>query len=117
MISDTIRKYEQKTGETVTRPADCAKKEIGDEFMFWKLTCRDDVSFFYIDQMCGQMKNFRDFIREVMNTASIEWIVTATTRNPKTHIRKWKMERLPDYDYDYENRHYYVLKGHLSNLW
>lgn len=95
---------------------DLSLKLVGDEFMLWKLAIKDGTPYFWIGQMFGQMKNFEAFIREVCTAANIEWIVTATTRNPKAHIRKWSMVHMGSYDYEFEGRHYHVLKGNIQNL-
>jgi hypothetical protein len=115
-LEKSIKKYEEITKETFQQSPDLSLKVVGSDFMLWKLFIRDGIPYFWIDQTFGQMNNFVDFIREVCNSANIEWIVTATTRNPKSHMRKWKMERLTEYDYTFEGRFYYALKGHLSNL-
>jgi len=116
MISDTIRRYEQKTGETFTVPADYAIKIIGDEFMIWKLGIRDGTPYFWIDQTFGEMKTFAPFIEEVCRAAEIEWMAAATQRNPKLYARKWKCVELPEYAYEYEGRHYKVVKGRLEDF-
>ena len=77
---------------------------------------REGLSYLWLDQSYGFMKNFVPFLLRIMDIAKLEWIVTATTRNPKAHQRKWKMERLPAFDYDFEGRRYFVLKGHKTNL-
>ena len=116
-IQDSIKKYEQLTGETFLQPADCAIKIIDNDFMIWKLGIREGVPFFYIDQTYAKSFSvFVPFIREVCQVAEITTIVTATTRKPNAHIKKWKMIYLPDLDYEYEGRHYHVLKGDIQNL-
>jgi len=116
-VTDFIRKYEAKTGETVTATDDFAVKVLDSgEFMKWKLAVRDGTPFFWVDQTYGQMQHFALFIQEVCNAAGIEWIAAATTRNPAPFIRKWKCVRLPEYDYEFEGRRYSVVKGHLSDF-
>ena len=116
-LSETITKYEQITGETFLQPADCAIKIIDNEFMIWRLGTRDGVSFFYIDQTFAKSFSiFVPFIKEVCQVAEITTIVTATTRRPNAHIKKWKMFHLPELDYEYEGRHYHVLKGDIQNI-
>jgi hypothetical protein len=115
-LEESIRKYEDKTKETVEVKPDMAVKVVGDNFMIWKLALRDGVPFFWIDQMYGQMVNFAEFIREVCEAADITTIITATTRNPRAHCRKWKMTEIEDYNYMHEDRYYHVLKGNIDNL-
>jgi hypothetical protein len=116
-LAESIEKYERITGEEFNHSPDLDLKTTPDgEFMLWKLFVHDDVPYFWIDQTFGQMIHFGDFIRGVCKSADITQIVTATTRNPKFHIRKWKMERLPEHDYCFEGRFYYVLKGSVNSL-
>ena len=116
-LQQSIAKYERITHETFQQSPDLALKVIGDNFMLWKLAIRDGVPFFWIDQTYAKSFSvFVPFIREVCAAADVETIVTATTRNGRAHIKKWGMVRLPEFDYQYENRHYHVLKGHLSKL-
>ena len=116
-IQDSIAKYEQLTGETFLQSPDLALKVIGDNFMLWRLGIREGVPFFYIDQCFAKSFSvFVPFIKEVCQVAEIETIVTATTRRPNAHIKKWKMFHLPELDYEYEGRHYHVLKGDIKNL-
>jgi hypothetical protein len=116
-IDEAIADYERITGETFEQPQDCAIKILpSNEFMIWKLGLHNGVPFFFINQTYGEMIHFGDFIREVCKEAGITQIVTSTTRNPKMHIRKWKMERLPEFDYEHEGRRYFMLNGLVSSL-
>lgn len=116
-IQESIKKYEQLTGETFLQSPDLALKVLGDCFMLWKLAIRDSVPYFWIDQCYAKsFRVFVPFIREVCQVAKIETIVTATTRKPTAHIKKWKMIHLPELDYEYEGRHYHVLKGDIENI-
>lgn len=117
-IFDSIKKYEQLTGEKFLQPNDCAIKIIENEFMIWKLGIREGVSFFYIDQTYAKSFSvFVPFIREVCKAADIEWIVTSTKRNPRAHVKKWNMQRVKEEEWDdYNGKHYYVLKSHIDNL-
>lgn len=113
-IFDSIKKYEQLTGETFLQSPDLALKVIGDNFMLWRLGIREGVPFFYIDQTYAKSFSvFVPFIREVCKVAEITNLVTATQR-PKPFIRKWKMEVVSTYEY--EERHYTILKTDISNL-
>ena len=114
-LQESIKKYEQITGEIFLHSPDLALKVIGECFMLWRLGIRDEIPYFWIDQTYAKSFSiFVPFIKEVCKKAEIDWIVTATTRNTKAHIRKWKM--IPVSDYDFEGRHYYILKGDISNL-
>ena len=116
-IQESIKKYEQLTGETFLQSPDLALKILGDCFMLWKLAIRDGVPYFWIDQCFAKSFSiFVPFIREVCQVAEITTIVTATTRKPNAHIKKWKMIYLPELDYEYEGRKYHVLKGDIQNL-
>ena len=116
-LSETIAKYERITHETFYQSPDLSLKVLGDCFMLWKLAIRDGVPYFYIDQTYAKSFSvFVPFIKEVCQVAEIETIVTATTRKPTAHVKKWKMIHLPELDYEYEGRHYHVLKGDIKNL-
>ena len=116
-LQEAIADYEKITGETFLQSPDLALKVLGDCFMLWKLAIRDGVPFFWIDQTYAKSFSvFVPFIKEVCQMAEIETIVTATTRKPNAHIKKWKMFHLPELDYEYEGRHYHVLKGDIQNL-
>lgn len=87
------------------------------EFMTWRIGEKDGIRYFEIRQTYARsFSNFVPFIKEIMEKEKLEWIVTTTQRDPKGHIRKWSMVRLPEYDYTHEGRRYFVLKGHISNL-
>lgn len=117
MNSKSIANYERITKETFHQSPDLALKVLGDSFMLWKLAIRDGVPYFWIDQTYARSFSvFVPFIKEVCQVAGIETIVTATTRNPRAHVKKWKMVHMPKLDYEYEGRHYHILKGHISNL-
>jgi hypothetical protein len=86
------------------------------EWLIWAVGERYGFRYLWLDQSYGFINHFVPYLLEVMRFNNLEWICTATTRNPKAHIRKWKMERLPEHDYMFEGRFYFVLKGHRSNL-
>lgn len=130
-LASAIADYERITGETVDLAAfsetvndmrfdpitnKYLKVLPSNEWLIWAIGEREGLSYLWLDQSYGFMKNFVPFLINIMDVANLEWIVTATTRNPKAHIRKWKMERLPEYDYEFEGRKYFVLKGHKTNL-
>ena len=130
-LESAIADYERITGEHVPLE-DYTEQQAGcfydprnhkyfkvlpsNEWLIWAIGEREGLSYLWLDQSYGFMKNFVPFLLGVMDVAKLEWIVTATTRNPKAHIRKWAMRRLEKYDYEYEGRHYFVLKGHRENL-
>ena len=130
-LAEAVKDYERITGETVElwkyneyingcfyseEENKYLKVLPSNEWLIWAIGKREGLSYLWLDQSYGFIKNFVPFLLEVMDINNLEWIVTATTRNPKAHIRKWKMEHLTDFDYEYEGRHYYVLKGHKTNL-
>lgn len=129
-INDMVADYERMTGETVDLQRFKWQDKIGyvDEqnmhlkivphegFFIWGIGERDGSKYLYLDQFYGFVKSVVPYLKEVMQMNGLSHIVTATQRNPKAHIRKWKMERMPEYDYDYEGRHYYVLQGDIDNF-
>lgn len=116
-LQSVISDYERLTGEQFEMRPDLYMKVIDNNFMLWKLDIREGVPFFWIDQTYAKSFSvFVPFIQEVCNRAKVEYIATATTRNPRGHIRKWKGQRLPQYDYEYEGRQYKVLISHVDNL-
>ena len=130
-LESAIADYERITGEHVPLE-DYTEQQAGcfydpqnhkyfkvlpsNEWLIWAIGEREGLSYLWLDQSYGFMKHFVPFLLNIMDVAGLEWIVTATTRNPKAHIRKWAMFRLPEYDYEYDGRHYFVLKGHKTNL-
>ena len=116
-IQEAIADYTKRTGETVECDEHSAVKIIDNNFMIWRLGIREGVPYFFIDQTYAKsFPVFVPFIREVCKAADITTIVTATTRNPRAHQKKWSMVRVPEHDYTHEGRYYYVLKSHISNL-
>lgn len=117
-FQEAVEDYEQLTGEDFEYKVPYENLKILDsnEFMTWRIGEKNGQRYFEIRQTYGFMKNFVDFIREVMEANGLEWIVTSTQRDPRAHIKKWKMELLPEYCYEFEGRRYNVLKGHISNL-
>lgn len=114
---EAVADYERITGETFLWSSGLDLKVFGsNEFMLWAIREHEGEKYFYVDQTYGQSKNIVPFIKKVMQENNLIYWATSTCRNPKPFIRKWKMEHLPTFDYDYEGRHYYLLKGHISNL-
>lgn len=129
-LESMVKDYELRTGERISFDGfyfdeNGAYKDRYNEyfkffpnkgFLFWKLIEFDGKRYFEILQTYGDMNVIGDYIVEVMELNGLTDIVTATTRNPKMHIRKWKMKRMPMHDYDYLGHHYYVLVGKIDAL-
>lgn len=115
---EAVSDYERITGEKFKWDAKNMQLVVlpSNEWFIWAIGERDGVRFLWLDQMYGFTKNFIPYIKEIGVKHNLEIVVTTTTRNPKMHIRKWKMKRLPEYDYTYEGRYYYVLQSTISNF-
>ncbi len=85
-------------------------------FLFWGIQENAGVRYFSMLETYGKVSGMVDYIKSVMLLNGLTQILTMTTRNPKAHIRKWKMEHHQELDYDYDGRHYYVLTGNIVNL-
>ena len=107
---EAIADYERITGENFKWKSDLVVYKLDShEFMLWKIDSKYGKEYFWIDQTYGHMKNFIPFIIEMCRLNNIEWVVTATCRNPKAFIRKYGFVHLKGYDYEYQNRKYSVL--------
>lgn len=117
-FAEAVTDYERLTGETFEWKVGYEDLKVlpSNDFMTWRIGEKEGIRYFEMRQTYGWLKNFIPWIKEVMKKNNLEWIVTMTTRNPKAHMRKWKMERLEKYDYEFEGRKYYVLLGHIDNL-
>ena len=129
-INEMVTDYERKTGETVNLSKFEWRDRIGfvdndnvhlkivpnGGFFIWGVGELDGEKYLYLDQHYGEFKSVVSYFKEVIRINSLTSIVTATHRNIKPFIRKWKMHRLEQYDYDYEGRHYYVLQTDVENL-
>lgn len=129
-INEMVEDYERLTGEKVDLQRFKWIDKIGyvdkdnmhlkivpdGGFFIWAIDERDGERYLYLDQQYGLFKSVVPYLKEVMLMNGLKSIVTVTHRNPKPFIRKWKMQRLEQYDYDYENRHYYVLQTGIENL-
>lgn len=129
-INEMVADYERTTNETV----DLERFEWVDKigfvdkenmhlkivpqggFFIWGIGELDGEKYLYLDQHYGAFKSVVPYFEEVIRINGIKSIVTATHRNIKPFIRKWKMHRLEKYDYDFENRHYFVLQTDVKNL-
>lgn len=86
------------------------------EWCIYAIGEREGLSYLHLDQCYGFMKHLAPHLIRIMEICKLETIVTSTQRNPKYHIRKWKLKHLPELDYDDEGRHYHVLQGDISGL-
>jgi hypothetical protein len=84
------------------------------EWFMYAIREHEGERYIWLDQMYGFMKNFTPLINEIMEREGVKILLTATTRDPKMHIRKWDVEHL--YDYEFEGRHYHILKGTVDGL-
>ena len=123
-INDMVVDYERRTGETVDLSRFKWMDKIGfiDEqnmhlkivpnggFFIWAVNEDNGTKYLWLDQLYGVFKLVVPYLKAVMRMNGIDMVITATCRNPKPYIRKWQMSRLPERDYNYENRQYYVLK-------
>ena len=118
-FAEAVFDYERLTGETFEWKAGFENLNVlpSNEFMAWRIGEKDGIRYFEIRQTYARsFSHFVPFVKETMEKENLEWIVTMTQRNPKAHEKKWRMIRLPEYDYEHEGRKYFVLKGHISNL-
>lgn len=127
-LQEMIKDYERITGESISFEGFFFDDDLHDRhgthfkffpnvgFLFWQLIKHEGIVYFQILETYGKFHKMVDYIREVMVLNGVKDIVTMTTRNPKAHIRRWKMIHHPEQDYDYEGRHYYVLTGTIENL-
>lgn len=117
-FAEAVADYEKITGESFEWKVGYEELKVlpSNEFMTWRIGQKDGNRYFEVRQTYGWIKNFVPWIKEVMHKNNLELIVTMTTHNPKGFIRKYKMERLPHYDYEYCGRKYHVLITHISNL-
>lgn len=126
-LQEMISAYEKRTGEAVDLAGfvdtgtDLVKDNIHfkvfpHSFLFWGITEREGVKYIDLLQTWGVMTEMAPYIRAVMEMNGLRHIATVTTRQPRAHMRKWKMKRRPDWDYTYEGRYYYALTGTIENL-
>lgn len=130
-LAKAITDYEHLTGETVdlseyTIPqAGCLfnpqtnkylKVLASNEWCIFAIGEREGLSYLHLDQTYGRMSNLAPFLLEIMRIANLKIVTTTTQRKPEIHCRKYKMKRLPEFDYDFEGRHYYFLIGDINGL-
>ena len=118
-FQDAIKDYEQRTGEKFLWPPGMQLKVWdNNEFMVYGIFERDGTRFFYCDQTYGFFDHMKEWIFAKMRENGLTVIVTVTARDPKAHMRKFKglkIERVPQFDYTFEGRHYFVMKGEIPN--
>ncbi|MDY3973450.1 MAG: hypothetical protein SOY76_02310 [Veillonella caviae] len=78
-------------------------------FLFWCVKEIEGEKYICLLQTYGIFKHMADYVKEVMRLNDIKYVLTFTTRNPKAHMRKWHMKRLPVADYSYRGETYYAL--------
>ena len=127
-LQEMIEDYERITGERTDISSyywkdDCRNDEgrhlkyfpnIG--FLFWDLIEHEGVLYFRMLETYGKVSGMVEYIKSVMDLNGCKDILTYTTRNPKAHIRKWKMIHHQELDYEHEGRIYHVLTGTIDNL-
>lgn len=116
-LDEAIADYEDKTKEDfdILNPLYTPIVLPSNEFMLVRVGENSGRRWLEIGQMYGYSKSFAPIVRQLCENIGTTTIITTTQRNPKAHMRKWGMKRLPEHDYDYQGRHYYVLEGHVNN--
>ncbi len=127
-LQEMVKDYEKITGESVDLTVFFFDDDFHDKrnrhlkyfpaigFLIWGILPYEGERYFAILETYGKVTGMVDYIKDVMRMNGLSKIVTFTTRNPRAHIRKWKMQRHPDLDYDAGNHHYFVLTGTIENL-
>jgi hypothetical protein len=130
-LQEAIADYEKITGETVDldyytdrqagflfNPTTNKYLKVlpSNEWCIFAIAEREGLSYLHLDQCYGRMRNLAPFLLEIMRIANLKIITTTTQRKPEVHCRKWKMNRISEFDYDFENRHYFFLIGDINGL-
>ena len=129
-LENMIKDYERRTGERVDLSGFYFDENNnykdkynyyfkffpGSGFLFWTINEFNGERYFTIWQTYGDMKVIGKYIVDVMKLNDLDIIVTATHRNVKGFIKKWKMERVPTMDYSYSGFNYKVLKTVRKHL-
>ena len=120
-IEEAIADYEEITGDKIQydeKDKFYIQVLPNYHFFIWAILEEDGERVFWLGECYGKFSEFVDYIDEVMEINKLDTIVTATPRDGRAHIRKWKMERLPDRDFVSDRGIYYrVLKGKRENLY
>lgn len=119
-LAEAIADYEEIVGDRIQYDGtDVVNVKVLPNFHFliWAVLETDGERYFWIGETYGNMREFAPFIDEVMEQNGLETIITATPRDGRAHVRKWKMERLPERDfYSVSGKQYRVLKGTREGL-
>jgi hypothetical protein len=123
-LKEMIDDYERYTQEVVNLDGFYFDKEDGsfhdDYFTYFKFFDKQGFLFWCVKELNGEkyicllqtygfFKYMADYVKEVMRLNHIKKVITFTTRNPRAHCRKWKMQRLASEDYEYRGKKYYAL--------
>lgn len=119
-LEEAIEDYEAITGDKIHYdPDDCFYIHVLPNFHFiiWAILEEKGERYLWLGECYGNMREFWEYFDKVMELNHLETIVTATPRDGRAHIRKWKMERLPDKDFvSASGVQYRVLKGTREGL-
>lgn len=119
-IEEAIADYERITGDKIRYSADDSfymHVLPNYHFIIWAILDHNGERYLWLGECYGFMKEFWEYLDKVMEMNDVNVIVTATPRDGRAHIRKWKMERLPERDFTSEEGiRYHVLKGYRKNL-
>lgn len=119
-IAEAVADYESITGDVLRYDADdrfYVHVLPNYHFIFWAIMEEDGERFLWLGECYGKMSEFWEYLDKVMEMNNLDTIVTATPRDGRAHVRKWKMERLPDKDFVSDTGiTYHVLKGTRENL-
>ncbi len=129
-LHEMVQDYEARTGDAISFDGfyfDChngLKDELntyfkffpGTGFLFWDIFEFNSERYFRMKQTYGMVSGMVDYIKKVMWLNGLTNILTYTARDPKFHIRKWRMTHLADYDFEEDGRTYHVLIGTVDNL-
>lgn len=119
-IEEAILDYETITGDKIQYdPGDCFYMHVLPNFHFiiWAILEDEGERYLWLGECYGNMKEFWQYFDRVMEMNGLDIIITATPRDGRAHIRKWKMERLPEKDFISKSGiEYHVLKGIRKEL-
>lgn len=130
-LKDMVADYERRTGEKVNFDGfrfddvnggfhdaygEYFKFFDGVGFVFWHIAKLKGKRYFVIGQTYGNFRKMAPYMAKVMKENGLTDIITATTRPPGVHERRWGMRHLSAFDYTYEGRRYRVLESDISHL-